>query len=48
MGLRYCPDCQSVEGKIEYTEEGEMICGECDSTEELQSIPEHDDGDMER
>jgi len=50
MSLTFCSECQSIEGKIITLETdcGEIqTCGECGS-DELTSIPEHDDYDMER
>lgn len=52
MGIRFCRECQTVEGKTYFdpTDENEEfpICAECDSEDSIKRVPEHDDGDMER
>ncbi len=58
MALTYCEQCGAIEGKtyirelfipfqVEAVEE-EVCCAECDSTEPISYVPEHDDSDMER
>lgn len=49
MGLHYCENCQQLEGDVIITDDGfgeEACCAECG--EPVRSVPEHDDGDMER
>lgn len=47
--MNYCEGCQALEGdtvRIEIDGEEVRVCAYCH--EELTSVPEHDDYDMER
>lgn len=60
MSLTFCPVCRAIEGRTREADEKErmemgvepddeaIVCAECDSLEGLQSLPEHDDSEMER
>ena len=47
MGLTYCESCRALEGDVNETEDGTLVCGEC-GDDSITFIPEHDDFDMER
>lgn len=53
MGLSYCTNCETLEGKWTLPDDLEndidnFVCGECGKDNCLQQLPEHDDSDMDR